>query len=492
MRHMRFLLKWIALDTVVFCCALSGCMLGPDYHSPAPPMTKQYTKSASPVKTAHVAISGTSGKSQRFFYDQDIPQDWWALFHSKELNRLIEAGLINSPTIAAAKAALMQAKETYNAQVGATLYPAVTGQLTAERQRFSEDTIGLNTSALFNLYNASVNVSYTLDIFGGLRREIESLQAQVDYQKFQLRAAHLTLTSNIVTSVMTAASLQAQIDATDALISFQEQQLDIINKQLRAGGASFSDVLSQESQLQQTRASLPPLQQQLAQAQHLLSILVGTLPSEANIPKFKLSQFTLPTNLPVSLPSALVRKRPDIQAQDALLHAACSQVGVATANLFPQLTITGSYGYESLIPSQLFKNRNSVWNIQGGLLQPIFNGGSLLAKRRAAIAAYDEASAQYQQTVLQAFKNVADTLRALQHDAEKFKAQRQAEIASYESLKITEKQYRLGGVSYLSLLTAEKQYQQAYIASIQAEAARYSDTAALFQALGGGWWDTKA
>lgn len=478
------------LTTLLISTALCGCMVGPDFHSPHAPQTNSYTEKPSPKKTVSVANVGASGKAQYFISGEDISASWWRLFHSEKLNHLIEIGLANSPNLQAAEAAIVQAQETLNAQIGSSLYPNVSTQLSATRQRLSNATFGVNSPpSLFSLYNASVNVSYTLDVFGGARRELESLQAQVDYQQFQWEAAYLTLTSNIVTTAVTIASLRAQIKATHEIIQEQTHQLDILVKQLKVGGASGANVLTQQTQLAQTRATLPPLEKSLAQANHSLSVLIGDLPSESHLPEFNLDTLQLPGKLPVSLPSSLAHQRPDIRASEALLHAASGQIGVATANLYPQITLSGAEGWTSFTPANLFSRRNNAWSIGGSLLQPIFNGGSLRAKKRAAIAAYEQADAQYRQVVLQAFQNVADTLRALQDDAQTLRAQRQAEISARDSLRITEKQYEVGGVSYLSLLTAQQQYQTTKIARIQAEAARYTDTAALFQALGGGWWN---
>lgn len=477
---------------------LSGCMVGPNFHSPNPPQTKSYTEAPAPTKTISIPHAGKAGKAQHFNLCQDIPAKWWTLFHSPELNNLICMGLANSPTLAAAKAALRQAQENLNAQIGASLLPSINGQLTGERQRFSNDTFGGSSvsggtsgPSLFNLFNASVNVSYTLDIFGGARREIEALCAQVHYEFFELEAAYLALTSNIVTTAITIASLRAQIEATQQLIQAQKNQLEIVNKQFSLGGVSKADVFSQEALLGQTRATLPPLQQNLVQNLHALSVLIGELPSENHLPKFDLNKLTLPTQLPISFPSRLVKQRPDIRASEALLHAASAQIGVATANLFPQFTLTGSYGWESNVFSRLIRPSNVVWNYGAQILQPIFQGGSLLAKRRAAIDAYKQALAQYSQVVLQGFQNVADSLRALEHDAKTFQAEMQAEEAARNALILTQKQFQLGGVSYLNLLNTQRQYQQANISRIQAQAARYTDTVALFQALGGGWWQCK-
>ncbi len=469
---------------------LTSCMVGPNFHSPLAPNTSTYTETPQPKKTVNTSKAGGAGKSQYFISGRDIPAEWWRVFHSAELNDLIRAGLINSPNLAAAEAALRAAKENVTAQVGLTLFPNVNASLSGERQRATSASFGGgNGSNVYNLYNANVGVSYTLDLFGGARRQIEALIDQVTYQHFQVEAAYLSLTSNIVTASITVASLRAQIKATNELIQAQQKTLTIVEKQFQLGGISRANVLTQETTLSQLRATLPPLEQQLSAANHLLSVLIGELPSEDRIPKFDLSRLNLPAQLPISLPSLLVRQRPDVRASEALLAAASAKIGVATANLFPQITLNVNYGWTSTTSKNFVSPSNSIWSFGYALTQPIFNAGGLQAERRAAIDSYQQALAQYKQTVLQAFQNVADTLRALQHDAETLHAQKNAEVAAHKSYILTEEQFRLGGVNYLSLLVAQQQYQQAKINLIQAEASRYNDTAALFQSLGGGWWN---
>lgn len=469
---------------------LSSCMVGPDFHSPCSPATCRYTECPDPKKTASIPSTGQTGKTQYFLPCRNIPADWWRLFHSSEINYLICLGLTNNANLAAAKAALSQAQANYLAQAG-TLLPAFNASTFGEREKFSASEFGgsPSTTTLFNLFNAQVNVSYTLDVFGGLRRQLEAVGAQVDYQRYELEAAFLTLSSNIVTTAITIASLRAQIHATFELIKEQRQTVDIVKKQFMLGGASQVDVQNQEAQLGQLLATLPPLQQNLTQQFHALSVLIGQLPCSDRLPCFDLYKINLPGCLPLGIPSLLVKQRPDIQAAEAQLHAASAQIGVATANLFPQFNITGYYGWEGPVLGTLISPENKIWNIMLGATQPIFQGGTLLAKRQAAIAAYQQAAAQYRQTVLQAFQNVADSLRALEHDALTLKAQRYAEQAALRVYNTTHKQFGLGGVNYLNLLIAEKTYQQARIARIRAEAARYNDTAALFQSLGGGWWN---
>lgn len=479
--------------------SLSACLVGPDFAPPESPKVNHYTKLPWPCRT--VSTPGHGGASQQFIQAKAISAEWWRLFHSSKINKLICRGIANSPNLTAAKATLQEAQENLNAGIGNGLYPNIGAQVTAQRGSntgFFSSSNGTSSvassgipSSVFNLFNASLNASYLLDFFGGIRRQIQGLKAQVEYQYFELRAAYLSLTSNIVSTAITVASLHRQICVTKQLIREQAQQLAIIKKQFDLGGVSQIDIVAQQTQLAQTKATLPPLEKSWAQTRHLLAILVGAFPSQrCVIPSLDLDELHLPTTLPLSVPSALVRQRPDIRAAEALWEAANAQVGVATANLYPQITINGSWGKSNAIGSKVFGSQSNLWNIGAGIFQPLFRGGALLAERRAAIAAYNAAAAQYRETVLQAFKNVADTLRAIEADAREMRAQKQAETAAYANLYLVKQQFRLGGVSYLSLLDAQRQYQQTRISLVQAEASRYADTAALFQALGGGWWNS--
>lgn len=464
-------------------------MVGPDFHTPAAPHTKKYTSKPLPTHTASTISAGKSGKSQYFKEDQTIPAEWWKLYHSKELNQLIEAGLQHSPTLDAAKATLRQAQENLKATWGSLLLPSVNAQASYERTRFSAQQFGSPASNLFNFYTAQVFLSYNLDVFGGSRRQVEAARAQVDFEGYELLAAQLTLTANIANTAITAAAQKAQIETTHRLIAASKNQLNLIKQQFELGGASRENVLAQETSLQQITATLPPLEKGLAQSQHALAVLIGCPPGNAHLPAIHLSDLILPTALPVSLPSKLVRQRPDIQAAEATLHQATAGVGVATANLLPKFPINANYGYTSDQLNDLFTDFRNTWLYGLYPAQTLFQGGALLAKRRAAIAAMDNALAEYRQTVLQAFQNVADSLRAIEADAKELKAQKQAEVAALNTLILTRKQFKLGAVNYINLLTAEQQYQQIVINRIQAEAARYTDTTALFQALGGGWWN---
>ncbi len=466
--------------------ALSGCAVGPDYRRPDDPGAAAYTGGTFPAQTA--AAPG-AGAAQRFVPGRDIPEQWWTLFRSEALTALIRRALADNPTTAAAQAALLQAQEIRQAQAG-QLVPAVDATASAYRTRQSEAATGRTGSGASTLFNASVSVSYTLDLFGGVRRQLEALQAQVDFQRFQLEGVYLALTANIVTTAVKEAALRARLAVTRDILSLQERQLALIDSQLRLGSVSRADLLAQRTEIARTRAALPPLEKELAQTRHLLAVLAGRYPHEAEtLPEFGIDTLRLPEELPVSLPSSLARQRPDIRAAEELLHAASAQVGVATANLYPQLTLTGSYGTEADRIGGLFGSGTSVFSLGAGLLQPLFRGGELDARRRAALAAYDQAAAQYRATVLQAFQNVADVLRALEADARTLAALAEAEAEARATVALTEKQFALGAVGALSLLSAERQYRQVRIDLVQAQAARLADTAALFQALGGGWWN---
>lgn len=477
----------VLIMSSVMLFSLSACSVGPDFRRPEAPGVEAYTKVELPVETAGFPVAG--GHAQRFHLGQDIPAEWWSLFRSDALNEVIRQALERNPTVDAARAALVRAQEDVNARSGSALYPNADASLTAARQKFSPTVFGqAGTSSVFSLYNASVSVSYALDIFGGLRRELESLEAEADFREFQLQGTYLALTSNIVTAAVKEASLRSQIRATREILSIQEKELNLVERRFEIGSAATSDVLAQQTQLAQVRAVLPPLEKELAITRHQLAILSGQAPGEASLPEFELEDFALPEDLPVSLPSSLVRQRPDIMASEALLHSASALVGVATADLYPKVNLTASYGYQGREPGGLFESGSNIWSVAAGLTQPIFHGGELNARRRAAVAAYEQAGAAYRETVLLAFKEVADVLRALELDAAALKAQGEAAEAARRNLELTQRQFELGAVGYLTLFNADRQYRQTRIALVQAEALRYADTAALFHALGGAWW----
>ena len=468
---------------------LSACAVGPNYKPPAAPQTSGFVPpGALPAATAAAPLPG--GEAQRFVAGLDIPGQWWTLFKSTELNALIERGIVNSPTLEAAQAALRQANESTAAQRG-SFFPSVSAQYQGQRAKETGAGIGLPQlgSFLYTLNSASVNVSYTLDAFGGIRRQVEALQAEADYQRFALEASYLSLTANIVTAAVTEASLRAQIAATEDIARSQQAQLDITRRRVTAGGASQADVLQQQATLQSTLATLPVLRSQLAQERNQLAAYVGALPADYDGAQITLDSLTLPADLPVSLPSKLVEQRPDVRQYAELLHQATAQIGVVTANMLPQIPLSGSYGGAATQFSDVFSPSSVVWSLIGGVTQPLFKGGQLTHQRRAAVAAAQEAAANYKSTVITAFQNVSNTLYALQADADALAAQTLAERTAADSLKLVQAQYKSGGASYLQVLTAEQSYQTALVALVKARAQRYADTAALFQALGGGWWN---
>jgi NodT family efflux transporter outer membrane factor (OMF) lipoprotein len=472
----------------LFFAIVSGCAVGPDFKAPAAPATDRYTAQPLPQQTVATPTPVPGGAAQVFALDRQLPTQWWTLFGSAKLDRLVEQAFANSPTVEAANAALRQAQENLNAQRGG-LFPSLDANAGASRQRAQVVNIpGItdnNSTSLYNVYNASVNVSYTLDLFGGVRRGIERQAAAVDFQQYQLQAAYLTLATNVVTSSVAEASLRDQIGASKDIVADLEKQLNIAKQRHELGAAAYVDVLTANANLASVRATLPQLEKQLSAVQNQLAVYLGKLPSEREVTDFELGELLLPQEIPLSLPSELVRQRPDIRAAEASLHQASAQIGVATANLFPQVSIAGGYGSQANAFGDLFSDK--IWNIGANISQPLFHGGTLTAQRRAAIAAFDEAAADYRRTVLIAFQNVADSLTALQSDAQILLAQHEALTAAQASLGITQKQYSLGGVSYLNLLIAQREYQQARINYSQALASRYQDTAALFQALGGQW-----
>jgi NodT family efflux transporter outer membrane factor (OMF) lipoprotein len=473
--------------------AVSGCAVGPNYHHPAAPAASRYTPDPLPAST-QVA----DGLPQHFISGADISGEWWTLFHSTELTSLISAGLTRNPTLAAAQQTLIEAEENVRAEQG-SFFPTISSNFQAERTKISsaefanEGEAGAAASGAiivppFNLFNASVSVSYSPDVFGGVRRQVESLQAQADYERYELEASYLTLTANIVTAAVTEASYRAQIDATNQIIAADQKQLDILSTQVALGGVAKANVLNQQATVLGERATLPPLESQLAQARNQLADYVGTFPANFHAADFTLKSLDLPTALPVSLPSSLVDQRPDIQEAAAQLHEASANVGVATANLLPQISLTPEVGYEALTTASLFTPASLLWSLVAGVTQPIFEGGTLRARRLSDIAALRSAGQTYQATVLTAFQNVANALQSLQYDAAALQSSELAEQSSSRSLAVTRDQYLLGGQPFTAVLTAQTTYQNAVISRVKAEASRLSDTAALFQALGGGWW----
>ena len=465
--------------------SLAGCAAGPNFRSPAPPDVPAYTADKLPEAT--LSTDAPTGDAQHFLEGADVPDHWWTTFTSEEIDRRVDQALAHSPTIASAQAALRQAQENVNAARG-SLFPSVDASVGATRgnaNSFGQAGVG---GSPFTVYNAGVNVNYTLDLFGGVRRGVESQSAQADFQQFQLEGTYLTLAANVVTTSFLEASLRGQIQATEEIIEVYQQQLDLVEKQHEIGAKSLADVLVIRTQVATVRAQLPALRRQLAQTQTQLSVYLGRFPAQSELAAVDLDSVVLPREVPVSVPSELVRQRPDIRAAEAELHRTTAEVGVATANLYPQISLTGSLGSQALQSGDLFSSGSKVWGIGA---QPVCSHCSTAARfahRSApAEAGLDKAAADYQTTVLGAFQNVADSLHALELDAENLHAQSDAEQSAQQSLDLVRTQYKDGAASYLQVLDATRQYQQARIGQIQARAARLSDTAALYAALGGDW-----
>jgi NodT family efflux transporter outer membrane factor (OMF) lipoprotein len=463
-----------------------GCVVGPNFRPPAPPTNAGYTP-APLSATSTTAVAGA--EAQRFVEAQDIPGEWWTLFHSQPLSDVIERSLAANPSLKAAQAALLVARENVLAQRGA-YYPSVSGTLTASRSKTSSEVSATPNSGdlEFSLYTPQVSVSYVPDVFGLNRRTIESLKAQAQQTRFALAATHITLSANVVAAAIEEASVRGQIAATRALIEADTNLLQNLRDRYTAGYASELDVAGQELQLAQASATLPPLLKQLAQQRDLLAALSGGFPNQNLAETFELSNLQLPQELPVSLPAQLVEQRPDVRQAEESLHAASAQIGIGVANRLPSVALTANLGSMALAASSIFAAGTGIWDLSAGITQPIFEGGTLLHRERAARAAYMQAAEQYRSTVLTAFQNVADTLNALQQDADGLKAAAAAKDAANVTLDLATRQFQSGYVDNLALLTAELAYQQAALNLVQAQANRYADTAALFQALGGGWW----
>jgi NodT family efflux transporter outer membrane factor (OMF) lipoprotein len=484
----RLRLRGLPFVAACACLTIASCAVGPNFEKPAAPDVSNY--SPHPAATIDTASNVAGGEAQRFSNGKDVVGDWWTLFHSKQLDDLIEQSLAKNHDLKSAQAALKVAHENVLAQRG-SFYPNVTAGFSASRHQDPPGALApvpANNAFLYNLYTPQVSVSYMPDVFGLNRRTAESLQAQQQQVRYQMIATYNTLTSNVVVAAIQMASLQMQIDATREIIDSNSKLVEILQYQFKKGVVSGLDVAAQESQLAQAKAALPPLLKQLDQERDLLAVLCGQYPSEAPEEKFDLSSLKLPEDLPLSLPSELVAQRPDVlQAQEAM-HAASAQIGIAEANRLPNIQLTGNAGSTALEIGQLFKSGTGFWSLGADLTAPIFDGGTLMHQERAAKAAYVQASEQYRSAVLTAFQNVADTLAALEHDSEGLKAAAAAADAAKVTLDLSERQWHAGMASYLSLLSAEQANQQARINLVLAQANRYADTAALFQALGGGWW----
>lgn len=465
---------------------LTGCALGSGFERPPAPNAALAPPALSPATTS---AETPGGDAQRFVMGGTVAGEWWRLFQSETLNALVAEALKENPDLEAAEASLRQAQEIYAAE-RSVLFPAIDANAGYMRQKTFAAFAGGQAvpNAPYSISTAGVSVTYSPDVFGA-PKYVEAFRARAETARFQREAAYLALTSNLVAAAIQQAALTAQVAATQEILDAQTQQLDVLRRQLELGGIPEAQVLEQQAVVARTRALLPSLEKQLAQTRHLLLALAGRFPSEDAGTVLNLADLSLPQDVPVSLSSEFVAQRPDIRAAESILQAASAEVGVATASLFPRLTISGSYGSSGSEIGDLFSAGSTVWSIGANVLQPIFRGGELLHRKRAAVAAYDAAAAQYRAVVLSAFRDVADVLRALELDAAALAAQAEAERAASENLEIARLQLETGGASFLSFLNAQNNYQQARIALVQARANRFADTAALFVALGGGWWN---
>ncbi|MGB5084429.1 MAG: efflux transporter outer membrane subunit [Methylocystis silviterrae] len=473
---------------------LSGCAVGPDFIAPAAPVGAGYAVGKPANVTQSAPIAG--GGAQRLALGRDIPGEWWRLFRSKQISALVAEAVTNHPNIAAAEAALRQARETTEADA-ASFFPSATLSQSVARQQITTAQFGGlaqssssgPTALLFTLHNSNVAVSFTPDVFGKTMRTVESDFAGAEYQRFQLEATYLALTANVVTAAIADSSYASQIKVTRDLITAYQKQLDILQKRFELGAVSAADVVSEKALVAQAQATLPPLEKARAQTRNQLMAYLGRFPNDDKGEAIDIEHLHLPRDLPLSLPSNLVRQRPDVLSAEAQLHQASANVGVATANMLPQITLTGSGGSQASNFSQLFLPQTSVYNLAAQLSGQAFDAGRLFHQRESKLAALEQAEAQYRATVISAFQNVADALQAIKHDAETLRAQVAAEKAAAESLNISQAQYSAGSTTYPTVLNAAQTLLNARINRVQAQAARFSDTAALMQALGGGWWN---
>ncbi len=473
------------IATLTLAASIAGCAAGPDFERPAPPTTTQYTTTPVPNQTESAPVR--FGEAQRIVSGGPVEAEWWRSLGSPRLDALIETALAANPTLAAARATLRQAQELEAARAGSTRYPQVDAGVGARRQRLSPSTLGIaGEPREFSLYDAGVDVHYELDLAGGNRRELEALAAQVDYRRYELEAARQALVGNVAAAAITRARLAAQIAASDAILLGQEDQLQLARERVRLGNAAPDEVLALQTVVEQTRAELPVLRRQMQHTDHLLAVLAGQTPDAGGIPEFTLDDFTLPSELPLLVPSELVRHRPDIRASEALLHQANAEYGAAVARLYPQLDLSASLGSQALSSGALFGSGSAVWSIVGQLSQPLFNA-SLPAEKRAALAAFDAAAAHYQGVVLEALRNVADTLRAVENDALVLAALAAADEAARGSLRAVEQRYLHGAASYVELLIAQQQAQRTRLDLAGAQAQRLADSVALYLAIGAGW-----
>ncbi len=469
-----------SIHYLAYALLLSGCAVGPDFKAPESPKVTSYRSA--------MTADQSGQETPKLVTSDAIPEQWWQLFQSGSLSQLIEQGLANSPTLAAAQARLLSAREMLDADSSWVLFPHADVALNSSRQKISGAAFGnAGNPRIFSVHNAAVNVSYTIDAFGGGQRYLELGEAKVAYQAYQLEAARLTLITNIVTAAIAEASLREQVKASQSIIEDATRLLGMGEKQFEIGVIGRAELLAQRADLAQTRSQLPPLQKALASMRHQLSVLIGVMPGEADLPDIQMDELVMPQEIPLTLPSELTHRRPDVLAAESALHQANAQIGIATSNMYPKLALSASYATEATKIADLFNAGSVIWGLGAGLTQPLFRAGELRARKRVALADFDQAAANYRQSVLAAFGDVADALSALEMDGKQLALETEAENLAGETLTIVREQYRQGAVSLLMLLDAQRRYQQLRINLIKARAAMFNDTAALMFALGGGW-----
>jgi len=467
---------------------LAGCAVGPEFHAPTLSDGIRYRADRGPGATSSAPVA-VAGSVQRYVQGMDIPGQWWTLFRSPQLNAVVAHALANNPSLAAAHASLRAAREQAKASAGA-LWPSLSASFNPTRNKTSKalSPVPGNNAYLYNLHTAQLNVSYTPDLWGGIRRQVESDKAAADLRRFELEATYLTLTSNVVNAAIAYASVKAQIAATEEIIASQHKLLVSLQGQQGVGGAALKDVGSQQLALAQAQAGLPGLQQQLAAAHDQIAALCGDMP-DAPTPDFDLAEFHLPDDLPVSLPSRLIEQRPDVKSAESTMHDYSALIGVAIANRLPNVQLTATPGIAVNQMSQFFTGGFGNWTLAAMMTQPLFQGFQLLHLERAARRNFENAAAQYRDTVIGAMQDTADSLHATETDADAVRLTAEQARAAAENLRITKAQLGLGDVSAVTLLTAQQVDAQARLALVQAEASRFSDTVGLFQSLGGGWWN---
>jgi NodT family efflux transporter outer membrane factor (OMF) lipoprotein len=480
-------LKWRMIG-VATASALASCAVGPNFHQPKPPDTSGYLHASSdtaPVRAEAQDVQNVSPGGE-------LAGEWWQLFHSPQLDEVVRTSIAASPTLVAANATLAQAREEVTVARAAFL-PGVTAAAGAQRSGGGavRAPVTGGTSGTGNLYSIGLSTSYSPDIFGGTRRAVEQQQALADYQRNQLAAAYLTLTGSVVNEVLIIASTRLQITTAEDLIASDRKNLALTQREFDVGIVPRSDVLTADSQLAADLTQLPSLHKQLDQAYDALAVLAGRPPSEWQVQPFDIEEFTLPRDIPLSLPARLVRQRPDVLAAEMQLHAASAAIGVAVAQEFPDISLSASITREALKAADLFHQFNTPWTAGGSLTQPIFKGGALRAQVRAARDTFKAEAATYQAVVLEALGQVADDLWALQYDAQILTVDRHSMDVASEALKLQQKSYSVGTTTVLNLIAAERAYAQARLSYVSARVQQFTDSASLLTALGGGWWNDK-